>query len=165
MQTGKQGADRHFFKSASSVRMDGQNVASSVPIRTCALFGTSSLGTNPKPRVRTSCELRVFAKTLYFHLSLFEKHETDIRNKLSETCFSNPSKSSVRPFAIMQKAGSLRFYSCTDSFFVSQATVPFSSGPGSTDAGQPIMDPSLVSAASSTEGETYCCCLFPQKPN
>ena len=42
------------------------NLASSVPIRTCALFCTSSLGTHPKPRDRTLCELRVFCKTLKY---------------------------------------------------------------------------------------------------
>jgi hypothetical protein len=65
LQTGKQGADRHFSKFASCVRMDGHNLASSVPIRTRALFRTSSLGTHPKPRDRTSCELRFFAKRLF----------------------------------------------------------------------------------------------------
>ncbi len=49
-----------FCKLASSVRMDVQYLASSVQIRTCANFCTGSLGTHPKPRDRTSCELRVF---------------------------------------------------------------------------------------------------------
>ena len=34
--------------------------ASSVQIRTCTNFCTGSLGTPPKPRDHTSCELRVF---------------------------------------------------------------------------------------------------------
>ncbi|MBP5169104.1 MAG: hypothetical protein ILP14_07865, partial [Oscillospiraceae bacterium] len=46
------------------VRMAIQYFASSVLIRTCANFCTGSLGTHPKPRDRTSCELRVFVKTL-----------------------------------------------------------------------------------------------------
>ena len=51
-----------FCKLASSVRMDVQYLASSVQIRTRANFSTGSLGTHPKPRNRTLCELRVFAK-------------------------------------------------------------------------------------------------------
>lgn len=52
------------------------NLASSVPIRTCALFCTSSLGTHPKPRDRTLCELRVFCKTLlYVHIVVDDPNE------------------------------------------------------------------------------------------
>ena len=51
-----------FCKLASRVRMAVYYFASSVQIRTCANFCTGSLGTHPKPRDHTSCELRVFAK-------------------------------------------------------------------------------------------------------
>ena len=46
-----------------------QYLANSVQIRTCANFCTGSLGAHPKPRNRTLCELRVFAKCFYDHRS------------------------------------------------------------------------------------------------
>ena len=58
-----------FCKLARSVRMDVQYLASSVQIRTCANFCTGSLGTHPKPRDRTSCELRVFTLLKIQHFS------------------------------------------------------------------------------------------------
>ena len=48
-----------FCKLASRVRLAVYYFASSVLIRTCANFCTGSLGTHPKPRDRTLCELRV----------------------------------------------------------------------------------------------------------
>ena len=51
-------SDHAISCSISSLR------ASSVRIRTCANFCTGSLGTHPKPRNHTSCELRVFTLPL-----------------------------------------------------------------------------------------------------
>jgi hypothetical protein len=51
-----------FCKLASRVRIAVYCFLSSVHIRTCANFCTALLGTPPKPRDRTSCELRIFAK-------------------------------------------------------------------------------------------------------
>ena len=62
-----------FCKLASSVRMAVYNFASSVQIRTCANFCTGSLGTHPKPRDHTSCELRVFAKRCRHPYAIFQK--------------------------------------------------------------------------------------------
>ena len=59
-----------FHYLASSVRMAVYYFASSVQIRTCANFCTGSLGTHPKPRDHTSCELRVFAKRFFVFISL-----------------------------------------------------------------------------------------------
>ena len=57
-----------FCKLASRVRIAVYYFASSVQIRTCANFCTGSLGTHPKPRNHTSCELRVFTlSNLYAH--------------------------------------------------------------------------------------------------
>ena len=65
-----------FCKLASSVRMAVYYFASSVQIRTCANFCTCSLGTHPKPRNRTLCELRVFCKTLlYVHIVVDDPNE------------------------------------------------------------------------------------------
>ena len=65
-----------FCKLASSVRMAVYYFASSVQIRTCANFCTGSLGTHPKPRNRTLCELRVFCKTLlYVHIVVDDPNE------------------------------------------------------------------------------------------
>ena len=50
-----------------------QYFASSVLIRTCANFCTGSLGTHPKPRDHTSCELRVFAKRCRHPYAFFQK--------------------------------------------------------------------------------------------
>ena len=41
--------------------------------RTCANFCTGSLGTPPKPRDRTLCELRVFAKRCRHPYAIFQK--------------------------------------------------------------------------------------------
>ena len=51
-----------FCYLASRVRIAVYYFASSVRILTCANFCTGSLGTPPKPRNHTPCELRVFAK-------------------------------------------------------------------------------------------------------
>lgn len=61
------------------------NLASSVPIRTCALFCTSSLGTHPKPRDRTLCELRVLQNA---EVSFFLKYEINdvIKTTITECC-------------------------------------------------------------------------------
>ena len=65
-----------FCKLASSVRIAVYYFASSVQIRTCANFCTGSLGTHPKPRNRTLCELRVFCKTLlYVHIVVDDPNE------------------------------------------------------------------------------------------
>ena len=53
---GKQGRPVRFLQIGKHVR-----------IRTCANFCTGSLGTHPKPRIHTSCELRVFTLSPYLH--------------------------------------------------------------------------------------------------
>ena len=57
---GKQGLHIQVLQIGEHVRMAIQYFASSVLIRTCANFCTGSLGTHPKPRIHTLCELRVF---------------------------------------------------------------------------------------------------------
>ncbi len=59
-----------FCKLASRVRIAVYYFASSVQIRTCANFCTGSLGTHPKPRNHTSCELHVFAKRFFVFMLL-----------------------------------------------------------------------------------------------
>ena len=56
-----------FCKLASRVRIAVYYFASSVQIRTCANFCTGSLGTHPKPRNHTSCELREKFAVLSMH--------------------------------------------------------------------------------------------------
>jgi hypothetical protein len=57
---GKQGLPIQVLQIGEHVRMAIQYFASSVLIRTCTNYCTGSLGTPPKPRDHTSCELRVF---------------------------------------------------------------------------------------------------------
>ena len=54
-----------FCKLASRVRIAVYYFASSVQIRIRANFCTGLLGTPPKPRNHTSCELRVFTLRIY----------------------------------------------------------------------------------------------------
>ena len=63
---GKQGLPIQVLQIGEHVRMAIQYFASIVLIRTCANFCTGSLGTPPKPRDHTLCELRVFAKRLFY---------------------------------------------------------------------------------------------------
>ena len=92
-----------FCKLASSVRMAVYYFASSVQIRTCANFCTGSLGTHPKPRNHTSCELRVFSKTLNGSKRKLQIRRNTIEAKIILSISIRADNSTSQPVLVLKE--------------------------------------------------------------
>ena len=92
-----------FCKLASRVRMAVYYFASSVQIRTCANFCTGSLGTHPKPRNHTSCELRVFSKTLNGSKRKLQIRRNTIEAKIILSISIRADNSTSQPVLVLKE--------------------------------------------------------------
>ena len=77
--------------------------ASSVQIRTCANFCTGSLGTHPKPRNHTSCELRVFSKTLNGSKRKLQIRRNNIEAKIILSISIRADNSTSQPVLVLKE--------------------------------------------------------------